>query len=184
MPMKKKNAKMDAISMLKNDHRKVEALFEAYEKGKGERKAKIAKEICQELIVHSTIEEELFYPALEGKIEEEDMLDEAHVEHDGAKVLIAELMDGTPEDEFYDAKVKVLSEQIKHHVREEEKRGEGIFAQAVKTDVDMEELGDRMLGRKMDLLQEIKAKGLPRPITRAMHGAKLVQGERISAAAE
>ena len=110
------------------------------------------------------------------------MLDEAHVEHDGAKVLIAELMDGTPEEEFYDAKVKVLSEQIKHHVREEERRGDGIFAQAVKTDVDMDELVDRMQERKLDLLQEIKTRGLPRPTTRAMRGAKLNKGERVGAA--
>lgn len=183
MALKKKNSKMDAIAMLKADHRKVDALFEAYEKDKGARKAAIAKEICQELIVHATLEEELFYPALQGKIEEEDMLDEAHVEHDGAKVLIAELMDGSPEEDFYDAKVKVLSEQIKHHVREEERRGDGIFAQAGKTDVDMEELGDRMQERKLVLLQEIKTGGLPRPTTRAMRGAKLNKGERVAAAA-
>jgi len=132
--------------------------------------------------VHSTLEEELFYPALQGKIEEKDMLDEAHVEHDGAKVLIAELMDNAPDEEFYDAKVKVLSEQIKHHVREEEKRGDGIFAQAGKTDVDMDELGDTMQERKLDLLQEIKTRGLPRPTTRAMRGAKLNKGERVGAA--
>ena len=81
------------------------------------------------------------------------MLDEAHVEHDGAKVLIAELMDGSSKDEFYDAKVKVLSEQIKHHVREEERRGDGIFAQARETDVDMDDLGARMMARKQELLQ-------------------------------
>jgi len=172
----------NAISMLKADHRKVEELFESYERAKGDRKDKIAKEICQELIVHSTIEEELFYPSLQGKIEEEEMLDEAHVEHDGAKVLIAELMDGSSKDEFYDAKVKVLSEQIKHHVREEEKRGDGIFAQARETDVDLDELGARMMARKQELLQQIKARGLPRPITRAMHGAKLEHGERVAAA--
>ena len=177
--MPKQAQSQDAIAMLKADHRKVEQLFESYESAKGDRKDRIAKEICQELIVHSTIEEELFYPALQGKIEEEEMLDEAHVEHDGAKVLIAELMDGSSKDEFYDAKVKVLSEQIKHHVREEEKRGDGIFAQARETDLDMDELGAQLMARKQELLQQISARGLPRPITRAMHGAKLEHGERV-----
>ena len=172
----------DAIAMLKADHRKVEGLFQSYESAKGDKKDRIAKEICQELIVHSTLEEELFYPALQGKIEEEDMLDEAHVEHDGAKVLIAELMDGSSKDEFYDAKVKVLSEQIKHHVREEEKRGDGIFAQARETDVDMDELAARFLSRKQELLQEINRRGIPRPKTRAMKGAKLEHGARVAAA--
>lgn len=180
--MTKKTENNDAIAMLKADHRKVEALFESYERAKDERKASIAKEICQELIVHSTLEEELFYPSLDGKIEEDDMLDEAHVEHDGAKMLIAELMDGSPDDEFYDAKVKVLSEQIKHHVHEEEKRGEGIFAQAREADVDLDEIGAQMAARKQELLQQIKFQGLPRPITRAMHGARVRQGERVHAA--
>ena len=91
-------------------------------------KAKLAREICLELSVHTTIEEELFYPAIKETVEEE-IYDEAYVEHDGAKVLIAEILEGTPDDDFYDAKVKVLSEMIKHHVKEEEQRG-GMFAQA------------------------------------------------------
>lgn len=178
--MPKQTSVQDAIALLKADHRKVEELFASYENAKGTRKNRIAKEICQELIVHSTIEEELFYPALQGKIDDEDMLDEAHVEHDGAKVLIAELMDGSSSDEFYDAKVKVLCEQIKHHVREEEKRGEGIFAMAREADLDLAELGSRLTARKQELLRQIKAKGLPRPVTRAMHGAKLEHGERVA----
>src|SRR3954470_22847322 len=118
----------DAIALLKADHRKVEELFEKYESARG-RKAEIAKKICMELIVHTMLEEEIFYPACREAGVEDDMLDEAAVEHDGAKVLIAELEHGSPDDDYYDAKVKVLSEEIKHHVKEEEKR-DGVFAQA------------------------------------------------------
>jgi len=110
--------KEDAITMLKADHRKVEDLFEKYEKSRG-KKSEIARKICMELIIHSMLEEEIFYPACQEVGVDEDMLDEANVEHDGAKVLIAELIAGSPDDDFYDAKVKVLSEEIKHHVKEE-----------------------------------------------------------------
>ena len=95
--------------------------------------------------MHAAIEEEIFYPACEGKVEE-DLLKEAYVEHDGAKILIAEIEAGGPGDDFYDAKVKVLQEQIEHHVEEEEQRVEGMFAQARKAGVDMDALGEQ-LGR-------------------------------------
>ena len=91
-----------------------------------------------ELMVHATIEEEIFYPAVKRSVEEE-IHNEAYVEHDGAKVLIAEILAGSADDEFYDAKVKVLSEMIKHHVKEEEQK-DGLFAQAKKGDVDMHRL--------------------------------------------
>src|ERR1043166_5723283 len=118
--------KMDAISLLKGDHRKVEELFETYEKARdAARKQKLVKQICMELSIHTTIEEEIFYPACTGQVEDKNLVEEAYVEHDGAKVLIAELMSGDPENEFFDAKVSVLSEMIKHHVKEEEKRSEG-----------------------------------------------------------
>ena len=101
----------DAIALLKEDHRKVEDLFEKAEKARDEdRKKMLVQQICTELMIHSMVEEEIFYPACKGKIEDEDVLDEAYVEHDGAKVLIAELLDSEPDAEFYDAKVKVLSE--------------------------------------------------------------------------
>eukprot|EP01030_Chromulinospumella_sphaerica_P031993 gene31993-32683_t len=120
---------LDAIALLKADHRKVEELFEKFEGTTGKAaKQKIAEQICLELKIHTLLEEEIFYPACEGKIEE-DLLKEAYVEHDGAKVLIAEIEAGGPDDDYYDAKVKVLSEQIEHHVEEEEKRMEGMFAQ-------------------------------------------------------
>ena len=155
----------DAIALLKEDHRTVEDLFAQFEKASGEgRKQKLAEQICLELSVHATIEEEIFYPACEGKIDEE-LLKEAYVEHDGAKVLIAEIEAGGPDDDFYDAKVKVLSEQIEHHVEEEEKRMEGMFSQARKAGLDMDELGDRMRARKEELTAQYKASGLPKPET-------------------
>jgi hypothetical protein len=124
--------KQNAITLLTADHRKVEDLFEKYESART-KKGDIAKQICLELTVHTITEEEIFYPACREAGVESDMMDEANVEHDGAKALIAELEIGSPGDEFYDAKVKVLSEEIKHHVKEEEQRG-GIFAEARKAD--------------------------------------------------
>lgn len=155
----------DAIALLKEDHRKVEDLFEQFEKASGDgRKEKLALEICKELTIHTILEEEIFYPALEGKVEE-DLLKESFVEHDAAKLLIAEIEAGGPSDEYYDSKVKVLSEEIEHHVEEEEKRGEGLFAQARDADVDLEALGERMTARKAALIEEIGANGLPTPET-------------------
>jgi hemerythrin superfamily protein len=172
--------KLDAISLLKADHRKVEGLFEKFEKAKGAAAKKaLADEICTELSVHATIEEEIFYPACKGKIEE-SLLDEAYVEHDGAKVIIAELQTASPGDDFYDAKVKVLSEEIKHHVHEEEMRSEGMFAQARDAGVDVDALGERMAKRKNELLAQIKANGLPTPTTRSFSGHKLKQGAPVA----
>src|SRR3954468_19138240 len=142
MPSKKQ----DAIALLKADHRKVEDLFEKYESARS-KKADIARKICMELTIHTIIEEEIFYPACREAGVESDMMDEANVEHDGAKVLIAELDAGSPDDDFYDAKVKVLSEEIKHHVKEEEKRG-GIFTGAREADLDLDALGEQMAARK------------------------------------
>ncbi|MBD3759399.1 hemerythrin domain-containing protein [Sphingomonadaceae bacterium G21617-S1] len=151
----------DAIALLKADHRKVEDLFEQYETAKSaSAKQKLCREICTELKIHTSIEEEIFYPALRGKIED-DSLDEAYVEHDGAKVLINDLESSSPDAEFYDAKVKVLSEEIKHHVKEEEMPKEGMFAQARATDVDLVALGDQMAARKKELMAQAKSGGLP-----------------------
>lgn len=155
--------KLDAVALLKADHRKVEDLFAQFEAAKGDGKKKaLAEQICMELTVHTRIEEDVFYPACEGKVEE-DLLKEAYVEHDGAKVLIAEIEAGGPDDEFYDAKVKVLSEQIEHHVEEEEKRVEGMFSQARKAGLDMDALGDQMAAEKAQLIRSYKASGLPKP---------------------
>ena len=153
----------DAVALLKADHRKVEELFAQYEKATGDgRKQKIAEEICMELTVHATIEEEIFYPACEGKVEE-DLIKEAYVEHDGAKILIAEIEAGGPSDDFYDAKVKVLQEQIEHHVEEEEQRVEGMFSQARKAGVDMDALGEELAARKAELIANYTKSGLPKP---------------------
>ncbi|MEO5494216.1 MAG: hemerythrin domain-containing protein [Sphingomonas sp.] len=152
--------KQDAIALLKADHREVEDLFEKFENAKGDgAKEKIALQICMALTVHAQIEEEIFYPACEGHVAEDD-LKEAYVEHDGAKVLIAEIEAGGPDDEYYDAKVKVLSEQIEHHVEEEEARMEGIFSQARKAGLDMDALGDQLRTRKEELIAGYKAGGL------------------------
>src|SRR6476469_6399475 len=118
----------DAVTLLKEDHRKVEDLFKQFEEAKGDgRKQKLAEQIAAELIVHSQIEEEIFYPACKGKVEEAD-IKEAYVEHDSAKVLIAEIVAGGPSDEFYEAKVKVLQEEITHHIKEEEGWLHGVFS--------------------------------------------------------
>ncbi|MES2492712.1 MAG: hemerythrin domain-containing protein [Pseudomonadota bacterium] len=150
----------DAIALLKADHRKVEALFEQFESASSKSKQKVALQICNELKIHTMIEEEIFYPALKGKIEE-DTWTEAYVEHDGAKVLVNDIMSSSADDEFYDAKVHVLSEEIKHHVAEEEQRQEGMFAQAKKAGVDLKALCEQMLQRKEELTAMVKNGGLP-----------------------
>ncbi|TFI58917.1 hemerythrin domain-containing protein [Sphingomonas parva] len=153
--------KQNAIQLLTADHREVEALFEQFEKAKDDsKKERIARQICTELKIHAMIEEELFYPAFRGKISDDD-LDEAIVEHDGAKVLINDIEAGSPEAEFYDAKVKVLQEQIEHHVKEEERESGNIFSQARKTDVDLDALGEQMRARKQELMRQAESEGLP-----------------------
>ena len=159
---------MDAVALLKQDHRTVEELFAKFEKAGGDgSKQKLATQICLELSVHATIEEEIFYPACEGKVEE-DLLKEAFVEHDGAKVLIADIVAGEPSDEFYDSKVKVLQEQIEHHVEEEEKRLEGLFSQARKAGLDMDALGEQLAARKAELTAQYEAEGIPPPTLRTL----------------
>ena len=163
----------DAIALLKQDHRAVEDLFAKFEKAGGEgRKQQLATEICTELSIHAMIEEEIFYPACEGKVEDK-LLKEAFVEHDGAKLLIAEINAGEPSDEFYDAKVTVLKEQIEHHVQEEEKRLEGLFSQARAAGIDMDALGEQLRARKAELKAVIEANGLPKPKLRTMAEASL-----------
>lgn len=167
------NAKMDAIQLLKADHRKVEELFESFEKAKGNgRKQALAQQICLELTVHTEIEEGIFYPACRGKVED-DLVDEAIVEHDGAKALIAEIEAGGPDEDFYDAKVKVLSEMIEHHIEEEEKRAEGMFAQARKAGLDMVALGAEMAGKKEQLTAAYKESGLPKPETTTFQSVQI-----------
>ncbi len=176
--------KLDAIAMLKADHRKVEDLFEKFESARDKpRKKALVLEICTELCVHATIEEEIFYPVCKGEIKEEELLDEAYVEHDSAKVLISELLRSGPDSEFYDAKVKVLSEMIKHHVKEEEAPGKGLFAQARAAGVDLAAVGEQLAGRKAELLAEFNGGDLPPPETRSFTGHELVQGHPVGSPA-
>ncbi len=151
----------DAIAVLKEDHRAVEKLFKDFENSKGEgRKEKLARKICLELTVHTKIEEEIFYPACDGKIDA-DELKEAYVEHDAAKLLMAEIEAGSGQnDEYFDAKVQVLSEQIEHHVKEEETE---LFPEVRKADIDLKTLGAEMDARRKELLEEYKASGVPDP---------------------
>jgi hypothetical protein len=153
----------DAIALLKQDHRDAEKLFKEFESAKGDgRKEKLARRICLELTVHTTLEEEIFYPACQGTVEE-SLLKESYVEHDAAKLLIAEIeAAGGESDEFFDSKVKVLSEEIEHHVEEEEKPG-GVFAQARKGKLDLAGLGEQLAARKKELIANYKADGVPQP---------------------
>ena len=145
-------ARKDAIALLKADHRQDEQWFGQFEKARDDqRKLQLATSICNALKVHATIEEEVFYPAFIEATEDKDLHHEAIVEHDGAKKLIAEIEASGPEDDFYDAKVTVLSEMIKHHVKEEEQPG-GMFAKARKSEMDLAELGKRLAARKKQLM--------------------------------
>lgn len=176
---------VDAIALLKEDHRKVEGLFETFERARGDdRKADLVRQICMELEIHTIIEEEIFYPACKGKIRDSDLLEEGYVEHDGAKVLIAELLDASSSDEFYDAKVTVLAEMIKHHVKEEERRSKGLFAQARDAGLDLDALGKKLKARKEELMAAFETDAaLPPPETRSFTGHKLKQGEPLQAPA-
>jgi hypothetical protein len=143
-----------AVRLLKQDHREVEGWFDEYEQLDDDReKLELFGKIALALKVHTRIEEEIFYPAERGEVED-DLLDEALVEHDGAKKMIAEIEQMKPSDELYDAKVKVLGEYIKHHVKEEEQPG-GVFAQAKRGEEDLEAMGERLKARKAELMAEL-----------------------------
>jgi hypothetical protein len=167
-----KSAAHDAIALLKADHEKVAGLFKKFEGTKSvPKKKELAMKICLELTIHTKIEEDIFYPACKGNIKDE-LWHEAHVEHDGAKVLMAEIRRDHHGDEFYDAKVIVLKEMIRHHVEEEEERG-GMFAQAKKSGVDMAALGKRLANEKKVLTAKYKQEGLPLPATPTFTGTRL-----------
>ena len=141
----------DAIALLKGDHKQVTDWFAQFRKARSsERKAKLAEKICKALKIHTRIEEEIFYPAFLVATREREMHHEAEVEHAGAKKLITEIESLNPQDDYYDAKVNVLAEMIKHHVKEEEKPG-GMFSEARKSDMDLDDLGKRLRARKDQL---------------------------------
>ena len=142
----------DAISLLEADHREVEDLFDQYEAAEGnDRKGALAAQICLALKVHAQIEEELFYPPARQKTGDTDLLDEAVVEHMGAKTLIAQIEAMKPGQPLYDAKVKVLGEQIKHHVKEEETE---LFPECESAKMDLDALGAEMAKRKSALMKQ------------------------------
>ena len=141
----------DAIDVLKTDHRQVEQWFGQFEKSRsGDKKLELAQKICKALKVHMEIEEEIFYPAFLAATKDKAMHHEAEIEHDGARKLIAQIEASERDDDYYDSKVKVLSEMIKHHVKEEEQR-DGMFAEAKKADMDLETLGEKIRDRKSEL---------------------------------
>lgn len=146
------NAKQtDALKLLINDHKEAKELFKQFEALSDRSKAskkKIADQICDALTVHTKIEEEIFYPAIRKALKDDDKLDEALVEHASAKDLIAQISEMDPGDDLYDAKLKVLSEQIEHHVGEEE---DDMFPKVRKTDLDLVALGEEMSMRKEQL---------------------------------
>jgi hypothetical protein len=157
MPTQRFSAKSpDAIAILKADHAKVKKLFTEFARlhkaESADEAERVAKQICNELKIHTTVEEEIFYPEVRAAIGDEDLMDEAEVEHASAKELIAQIESMTPADDKYAAKVIVLGEYIDHHVKEEHT---DMFPKAKKTDLDMHELGGRIMARKNDLKAEM-----------------------------
>jgi hypothetical protein len=142
---------VDAIELLMADHREVEALFQEFQDAEEDaEKLDLGCKICAALEVHMMIEEEIFYPAFVEATGDTDLNNEALVEHDGAKKLIAEIQAFEPNDELFEAKVKVLSEMIEHHVKEEEQDG-GMFAEARESGMNLAALGARLATRKAAL---------------------------------
>ena len=152
------DSSQDAVELLTADHHKVQKLFKDFEKlkekGGSNDKKEIVEQICQELTVHAQIEEEIFYPAVRAAIDDSDLMDEADVEHEGVKELISQLESMKPGDDHYDAKVTVLGENVNHHVKEEQ---DEMFAKAKKAKIDLQTLGEEMLIRKEELMNELEA---------------------------
>ncbi len=144
----------DAIDLLKQDHDKVEKAFKQFEKMDREDEeacAELVRTVCEDLKVHTTLEEELFYPAARDAIDDEDTMNEASVEHETAKMLIEQLENMQPDDPNYHATFTVLGEYVRHHIKEEE---EEMFPQVRKSDLDLEALGEQMRSRKEELVGE------------------------------
>lgn len=146
---------LDALELLRHDHEDVRALFDTYEAGvdslEDDRKQGLAERICSMLLVHGQIEEEIFYPSARDAIDAEALLDEAEVEHGVARELIEQIQAMDPEDAYYDAKVKVLGEYVKHHVAEEEGQ---LFPLVELADIDLDELGAQLQERRLELFEE------------------------------
>jgi len=152
-PAKARPAPKDAIALLKADHAAVSQMFADYEKTRSIAKKKaLVAEICTALTVHAQIEEEIFYPAVKAALKDKLLVPEATVEHASVKDLIGQLEGVQPDGEMYDAKVKVLSEYVKHHVKEEQTE---MFTKAKASSADMVDLGARMAARKLELLAQV-----------------------------
>lgn len=143
----------DAIQLLKADHREVKGWFKQFEALEDEdEKQQMAAKICLALTVHAQIEEEIFYPAVRAEIEDDDLMDEAEVEHASAKQLIAEIQRMKPSEKLFDAKVIVLGEYVNHHVEEEETE---MFPETRHSDVDLKGLGAKLAARKKELMAKL-----------------------------
>ena len=144
----------EATALLRADHKLVDSLFAQYESTKSVTKKKaLVAQICQELTVHAQIEEEIFYPQVQDALNDHELVPEAVVEHATLKDLIAQIEDAEPDGEMYDAKVKVLSEYVKHHVKEEQNE---IFPKVRKTELDLKAIGEELAERKEELLGKLK----------------------------
>ncbi|GBG15038.1 hemerythrin [Novimethylophilus kurashikiensis] len=165
----------DAISLLTSDHERVQQLFQEFEEIKDDmemedEKADLVEQICMELTIHAQIEEEIFYPAMRGAIEEQDIIDEADVEHDTAKYLISQLESMKPGDDHYDAKVCVLGDVVNHHIQEEQ---DEMFSKAQDADIDLDELGQQLMERKQELMHgEESGESKSKPKSRSAGGKK------------
>ena len=145
----------DAITLLRADHEKVSELFEKFEKARdSEKKKSLASDICNELTIHAAIEEEIFYPAAKEALKDDEMVPEALVEHDSLKKLIADIESAEDEGEMFEARVKVLSEFVKHHVKEEQNE---LFPAVKKSKLDTKALGEQLTARKAELVEEMTA---------------------------
>lgn len=158
-PHKKPGSAPDALDLLKADHDKVKSLFREFEDLRGsddedERKGELVDEICYELTVHTMIEDEIFYPVLRSVIDDDDMMDEADVEHAGARELISQLEVMYPGDDHYDATVTVLGEEIAHHIDKEET---DMFDAARQAGLDLDELGEQLAARKDELDEDLSS---------------------------
>jgi hemerythrin superfamily protein len=159
--MTRAERQQDAIKLLKADHREVSDLLEEFESADHAEKARIAQQICTALTVHAQIEEEILYPEAREALDEEDreLVNEADVEHASIKQLVAEVEGSGPEDEHFDARVTVIGEYVKHHVKEEEKE---LFPKLRETELDLDELGARLAARKAELMGEMEGRQPPR----------------------
>ncbi len=152
-------APVDALDLLKADHDKVKSLFREFESLKGnddddERKSELVDEICYELTIHAMLEEEIFYPMVRSAIDDDDMMDEADIEHAGARELISQLEVMYPGDDHFDATVTVLGEEIAHHIDKEES---DMFEAARAAGIDLEDLGEQLSARKEELDDDLSS---------------------------